>query len=81
MTIISILKKVPIFKNISSKNLKKIENILKEKNYSKGDHIFMEMDEGEDFYFVSSGRIKIYKIAINGRVKTIDYLEKGEFFG
>jgi len=81
MTILSILKKVPLFCNIGEKDLKKIEGILKEKYYKKNDHIFLETDKGSEFYIVYGGRIKIYKMSAEGQVKALDYLEKGDFFG
>ncbi len=81
MTILNILKKVPIFKNMKDVALRKIESILKEKDFKKGDHIFSEADEGDEFYIVYDGRIKIYKMSDDGQVKTLDYLEKGDFFG
>lgn len=81
MSVINILSKVPIFKNINSRDLNKIESILKEKKYREDDHIFSETDSGDKFYLVYQGRVKIYKLSMEGQIKTLDYLEKGDFFG
>lgn len=81
MTVISILKKVPIFRNIKDEDLKKIQGILKEKKFAEGEHVFSEADQGEEFYIVYDGRIKIYKMSSEGQIKTLAYLQKGDFFG
>jgi CRP-like cAMP-binding protein len=81
MTILNILKKVPIFRNIKEEDLKKIQGILKEKKFAEGEHVFSEADQGEEFYIVNDGRIKIYKMSSEGQIKTLAYLQKGDFFG
>ncbi|MFH1416288.1 MAG: Crp/Fnr family transcriptional regulator [Elusimicrobiota bacterium] len=81
MPVLNILKKVPIFSDLKEKDLKKMESILKGKTYGKGDHIFSESDEGDEFYIVDDGLIKIYKMSTDGQVKALDYLKKGDFFG
>ncbi|MBN2407588.1 MAG: Crp/Fnr family transcriptional regulator [Elusimicrobia bacterium] len=81
MTILNILKKVPIFKDIAEKDLRKIREILNEKHYKKDEYIFSETDEGDEFYIVSGGRVKIYKMSTDGHIKALDYLEEGDFFG
>lgn len=70
-----------MFADMKDEDLRKIESILKESSFGKGDHIFSEADEGDKFYIVYEGRVKIYKISINGQVKAFDYLQKGDFFG
>jgi CRP-like cAMP-binding protein len=81
MTVLNILKRVPIFRDISDADLRRIETILREKDYDKDEHVFMETDTPEEFYIVSEGRIKIYSMSYEGQIKALDYLEKGSFFG
>jgi CRP-like cAMP-binding protein len=81
MTILNILSKVPIFRNIKDEDLRKIEGILKEKQFAEGEHIFSEEDQGDEFYVVYEGRIKIYKMSSEGQIKALAYLQKGDFFG
>ena len=81
MTVLDILKRVPIFSNISARDLGKIKKILKKNEYKKGEHVFSERDEGDEFYIVKEGRIKIFKMSNDGQVKTLDYLKKDDFFG
>lgn len=81
MTILSILKKVPIFRNITDKNLKRIEDIFKEKHFKKDEYIFSESSKGSDFYIVYEGQVKIYKMSAYGQIKALAFMERGDFFG
>ena len=48
--------------------------------FSKGDFIFRQGEEGDEMYIVQSGQVAIRK-TIAGKRKTVNVLEKGDFFG
>jgi hypothetical protein len=50
------------------------------KHFTKGTVLFNEGDEGEDMYFIRSGKVVIKKRVPHGEV-TVAVLEKGDFFG
>lgn len=75
------LKKVPIFGALSQDCLLRIAKITTEKSYSKKSIIFHEGDYGDTLYIIKNGRIKIAKVAIDGREKTLCILQPGDFFG
>jgi len=50
------------------------------KHFSKGTVLFNEGDEGEDMYFIRSGKVAIKKRVLHGEV-VVAALEKGDFFG
>jgi len=50
------------------------------KHYPKGTVLFAEGDEGEDMYFVRSGKVAIKKRVPHGEV-VVAILEKGDFLG
>lgn len=81
MTVIKILKKVPIFEGFSTSELEEIERLLTAMEVSAGEDIFFESEPGKNFYILYEGRIKIYKMSSEGQIKVLDYLEKGDFFG
>ncbi len=81
MNIKEVLGKVPLFSSLSGEDLSKIISLFSDKTYSKKEHVFFESEPGRDFYIVRSGRIKIYKMSSGGQVKTLEYLETGDFFG
>lgn len=75
------LRRVPIFGGVDDDNLTKIANITSEKTYSKKNIVFHEGDYGDALYVIKNGRIKIAKVAIDGREKTLTILKSGDFFG
>lgn len=77
---VDILKKVPVFSELKDEDLKKISNITVEKNYRKGAIIFMEGDPGDAFYFIKSGKVKVFKNTIDGRELIFTILSQGNVF-
>lgn len=75
------LKQVPLFVNITAKDLNVIAKNIIERKYPKGSYLFFENEEGNSLYIVVSGLIKIYKSDQTGRIKTLAYLKEGDFFG
>lgn len=51
-----------------------------EKKYTDGEMIFCEFEQGDSFYFIKSGSIKLVKI-IDGKESIVDVLHAGTFFG
>ena len=78
---IQFLRRVPIFGGVDEDNLIKMAHITSEKTYSKKNIVFHEGDYGDALYVIKSGRIKIAKVAIDGREKTLTILKAGDFFG
>lgn len=70
------LKEVSLFKNISSERLAKIATIAKEVEFSKGDKIINEGDEGDSLFIIVEGYVNILK----GK-EVITRLGPRDFFG
>lgn len=79
-TNIEILKKAPVFSDLSNEDLEKISGVTIEKNLRKGTIIFMEGDKGEAFYFIKSGKVKVYKTTSDGRELIFAILSEGDVF-
>ena len=75
------LNKVSIFKNLENSQkidiLKKIEH----KKFKKGDVIFNEGDDSKSLFFISYGRMKLYKYTTDGKEQIISILSEGDFYG
>lgn len=78
---IQFLRRVPIFSALNEDCLQRVASILVEKSYSRKSIVFHEGDHGDSLYTIKSGRIKIAKVAIDGREKTLSILQPGDFFG
>lgn len=77
---IELLKKIPIFSKLSEDVLLNILKLQVVKAYKKGSIIFHEYDKGDAFFFVKSGKVKIFKTSLDGRDITLNILEEGSIF-
>jgi len=75
--IFTLLKDVPVFENLSRRELNSIEHILHRRVYAKNEHIFRFGDKGLGMYLIESGEVSI--VTENNR--EIVRLTDGEFFG
>ena len=74
------LKHLPIFEELAPADLAAIDNVTVERRYKKNMIIFMEGEPGEGFHYVKSGKVKIVKIAQDGREHIINILGPGDVF-
>lgn len=78
---IDILKKVPIFSEISSKDLEKIVAVTHHRKYRKDNMILIEEEAGQTMFILMSGQVKISRISEDGREVILAVMGAGEFFG
>jgi CRP-like cAMP-binding protein len=78
--IIPVLRTVPIFEELTFRDLKKIELIVHERTFMPDEVIFYERQPGTGMYFVKKGLIRLTK-TVNGERVKIAELGEGEFFG
>lgn len=78
---IQFLRRVPIFGALNEDSMQRIASIMLEKSYSRKSIVFHEGDHGDTLYIIKSGRVKIAKVAIDGREKTLTIMQPGDFFG
>ena len=78
---LSIISNTPLFKGLPQNQLVKIEKIAVKKDFKRGSLIFSEGDEGNGFYIVAQGRVKIYKISMEGKEQILHIFGSGEPFG
>jgi CRP/FNR family transcriptional regulator len=75
------LRRVPIFKGLSAKDLKALSRVLDRREAAKGEIIFAKGSPGDTFFIVAEGVVKIFSTSPVGKVKTFAYLGPGDFFG
>lgn len=76
-----IIKNLSFFSQLSSEDLEKIANISTERNYKKNMIIFLEGEPGEAFYFIKSGKVKIFRTYEDGKEHIIHIFNEGNAFG
>lgn len=78
---LQIVGTIPLFQGLSESQLGQIRDIARDKFYDKGKEIFAEGDEGEGFYVVASGQVKIYKLSLDGKEQILHIYGPGNSFG
>ena len=76
-----ILASAPLFRGLPADQLEDLSAIAKDKIVERRHVIFMEGDEGEGFYLVISGRVKIFKVSPDGKEQILHIFGPGEPFG
>lgn len=71
----------PLFQGLPVHELAEIEKIAIEKSYGKDETIFFEGDEGTGFFMVLEGRVKIFKMSLQGKEQILHIFGEGEPFG
>ena len=70
------LRKIYIFKNLSEQKLIALSKLMKKEKFNQNQFIVKEDTEGDKFYLINKGRVKIVRDN-----RTIRELEKGNYFG
>lgn len=78
---IEIISISPLFSGLPENYLEDVQNIAVERSFKKGESIFFEGDDGSGFYLVISGKVKIFKLSMDGKEKILHILTSGEPFG
>ncbi|MCL4491658.1 MAG: cyclic nucleotide-binding domain-containing protein [Nitrospirae bacterium] len=76
--ILTILKKIPIFRDLNNRDLNRVERILHRREYRQDEIIFHQGDPGLGMYIIESGLVSIVLMPAQ---LTIAELYEGEFFG
>jgi len=75
------IKSIPLFAGLQAEQLCDIARIVLRRTYRRGEIVFLEGDEGNGFYIVEAGQVKIYKISSEGKEQILHLFGPGESFG
>lgn len=76
-----LIRKFTFFSDLKDEELGKIADISIERNYKKSMLVFMEGEPGDAFYYIKSGKVKIFRTYEDGKEHTIHILGEGDVFG
>lgn len=76
-----LLSKVPIFSQLTDRELTKVSSIVHHRDYRAEEYVFVQGDPGLGMYVILSGEIQILHSDSDGRTKQLALLEAGDFFG
>lgn len=76
-----LLRTVPIFSELSEEDITGLGRLSIRKRYPKDTVIFFENEEGDFFFMILEGRIKVTILGDDGREVILSLLGPGDFFG
>lgn len=72
---------IPLFEGVPRAQHEALAGIVVERSFPKGQVIFAEAADALGFYVVTSGRVKIYKLSLEGKEQILHVFGPGEPFG
>lgn len=75
------ISKSPLFQGLSTQYIDQISDIVVQKELNNGMPVFFEGDDGDGFYLVAEGKVKIFKNSPDGKEKILHIIEEGHPFG
>ena len=75
------LQSVPVFKELSKREISSLVNIIHNRNYLPGEYIFYQGDPGIGFYIIRSGEVIIQRANDTGNSILLATFSEGDFFG
>lgn len=79
--ILNIVPEIPLFSGLPENQLDAIKEIAVERQFNKGEIIFSEGDDGQGFFVIAEGRVKIYKVSTDGKEQILHIFGRGQPFG
>lgn len=76
-----LMKTIPMFSSLNSKDIKKLERILHLRNYDKGEIIFRENTPAHGVFIIREGSVSITKERDDGKTEEVEVMKPGSFIG
>jgi CRP/FNR family cyclic AMP-dependent transcriptional regulator len=76
-----ILKNVPLFKDLTTKELLILEKLIHNRTFEAGEPVFVESEPGSGMYVIRTGRVDVVLKHKSEQPLVLAELETGDFFG
>jgi CRP/FNR family transcriptional regulator len=77
----AIIQSIPLFKGLTDAQVTLMKDQFSQKTFKRNEVIFFEGDPAHGFYVVAEGKVKIYKMAPDGKEKILHIYGPGNPFG
>jgi CRP/FNR family transcriptional regulator, anaerobic regulatory protein len=77
----SCIDKVPIFNSLAFKEMLEVSMTTTQREYEKGEIIYLEGENAEKLFIISTGKVKVVKLSEGGKEQVIRVLGPGDFLG
>jgi CRP-like cAMP-binding protein len=81
MDLTTTIAAIPLFEGLPKPQIEDLTMIVLEQVVRKGQIVFSEGDEGIGFYVVLAGRVKVFKLSMEGKEQILHIFGPGEPFG
>ena len=78
---VALLRELPIFKDLTERELELVAEICEQKRYESGDCIFREGEPGNRLYIVVDGEVRISRQIPGAGEEALAVLKRGAMFG
>lgn len=75
------MHKVPIFSSLDPEEMSRVAAIISDREYAKGETIYLSGEAREQLYVINHGKAKVYKVSEAGKEQIIRILYPGDFMG
>ncbi len=76
-----VLRRAPLFDGLDEESARALRRQMADVKLSRGEHLFLEGQDGDRLYVVLDGKIKLTRAATDGRENLLTVLGPGEMFG
>jgi CRP/FNR family transcriptional regulator len=74
------LTRTALFRDLSEESIARIAGKARRLEIARGEHLFLEGDEGDDLFVLSEGGVRLYKLAADGQETTVKLVGPLEAF-
>jgi len=76
-----LIKKIPLFSELSSKEVERLQNSLEIREYPDGSIVVYKGDVGHVLYLILEGEVKVVLTSQEGKEIILNTLQAGDYFG
>jgi len=81
MALLDRISTIPLFQGLPREQIEEVAGITLEQSFDRGETLFLEGAKAGGFYVIVSGKVKIYKVSLEGKEQILHIFGGGEFFG
>ncbi|NTW36802.1 MAG: Crp/Fnr family transcriptional regulator, partial [Syntrophobacteraceae bacterium] len=75
------IARIALFEGLPQEQLDELSRIVVEQGFKKGQSLFADGMKAAGMYGIISGKVKIYKMSLEGKEQILHIFGEGEFFG
>jgi CRP/FNR family transcriptional regulator len=74
------LRKAPLFANLPPDDLRRVAEIASPRRFAKKESVFREGERADGFFVVAQGRVKVFKLSVDGKEQVLHLIGPGQSF-